>query len=184
MTFSTFCPQLQRISLTTGVKMKSLIILFFVIAAVFADSHEQDVFEAGQTYLMLGSNNKFLSLINYGGDAGYNYIESTKTQQDVFCRFVASTLHNGKVALTPVGTTKYLQLSGNTIQPTAGAITTAAQFEVEVGDPISEMWCPGAHFVHLKAANGNYWGFGVGNRMVATFNTTEEATRLIVLEAH
>ena len=76
MTFSIFCPQLQRISLTTGVKMKSLLILLFVIAAVFADSHEQDVFEAGQTYLMLGSNNKFLSLINYGGDAGYNYIVS------------------------------------------------------------------------------------------------------------
>ena len=164
--------------------MKSLLILLFVIAAVFANSHEQDVFEAGHSYLMLGSNNKFLSLINYGGDAGYSYVESTKPQQDTFCRFVASTLHNGKVALTPVGRTEYLQLSGNAIQPTTSAITTAAQFEVEVGAPISEIWWPGARSVYLKADNGNYLGVGGGNRMLATFTTKEEATRLIVLEAH
>ena len=71
----------------------------------------QDVFEAGRTYLILGSNNKFLSVINYSGVAGVNdYIQSVKNQQDVFCRFVASTLYNGKIALTAVARGMYLQL--------------------------------------------------------------------------
>ena len=147
---------------------------------------QQPVFEAGQTYLILGDNNKFLSIINYGGVPGVNdFIESVKLQPDVFCRFVASTLHNGKVALTAVERRKYLQRSSlDYIQPTAGAITTAAQFEVEMGAPISKMYWPGAHYVYLKADNGNYWGVSADNKIAATFNTTEQATRLIVLEAH
>ena len=175
----TFCPQQQK----SVVKMKSLIIFLFVIAAVFA---EQDVFEAGHSYLILGNNNKFLSVINYGGVAGVrDYIESIKNQQDTYCRFVASTLHNGKIALTSAPRKMYLRLRGGYIQTTPHGLGTRAQFEVEVEDPISEIHWPGAHYVYLKANNGKYLGIESNtNKMVATYDTKETATRLIVLEAH
>ena len=68
-----------------------------------------NVFEVGKTYLILGNNNKFLSIINYGGTRGVNdYIESIKNQPDVFCRFVASTLYNGKIALRAVERNMYI----------------------------------------------------------------------------
>ena len=82
--------------------MKSLLIFLFVIAAASAfavpnpleemieelvskyqnendDPTIHNVFEVGKTYLILGNNNKFLSIINYGGTRGVNYyIESIK----------------------------------------------------------------------------------------------------------
>ena len=46
------------------------------------------------------------------------------------------------------------------------------------------MFWPGAHYIYLKAANGKYWGIeSNSNRMVATYDTKETATRLIVLSA-
>ena len=188
--------------------MKSLLIFLFVIAAASAfavpnpleemieelvskyqnendDPTIHNVFEVGKTYLILGNNNKFLSIINYGGTRGVNdYIESIKNQPDVFCRFVASTLYNGKIALRAVERNMYLQLHGVYIQTIAGDLGTAAQLEVEVGDPISETYWPGAHYVYLKADNGKYWGIeSNSNKMVATYDTKEIATRLIALSA-
>ena len=140
----------------------------------------QDVFEAGKTYLILGSNNKFLSIINYGGN---DYIDSKKNQQDVFCCFVASTLYNGKIALTSIARKMYLhQVHGECIRTIPGDLSPAAQFEVEVGSPASGPW-PGARYVYLKAANGKYWGIAGGDKIMAAFDTKEIATCLIVLRA-
>ena len=86
-----------------------------------------------------------------------------------------------------MGRGKYLQLSnGDYIRPIGEDITAAAQFEVEVGAPVDARW-PGAHFIHLKAANGKYWGITKRNNrdyIGASFDTPEEATRLIVLNAY
>ena len=179
--------------------MKSLLIFLFVIAAASAfvvpnqieelvsgylnknnDPTIQNVFEVGQAFLILGSNDKFLSVINYGGVAGVNdYIESRKDKLDVFCRFVASTLYNGKIALRAVERKMYLQLRGEYIQTITGDLSTAAQFEVEVED---ETYGPEVHYIYLKADNGKYWGIESNSyKMVATYDTKETATRLIVL---
>ena len=148
------------------------------------DPKTQDVFKVGKTYLILGSNNKFLSIIGRSGipgDYNHDYIEASKDQQDVFCRFAASPLYNGKIALASIRRKTYIQLRGECIQILPGDLNTAAQFEVEVGSP--GPW-PGARYVYLKAANGKYWGIGnKGNKMMATFDTKEVATRLIVLSA-
>ena len=55
-----------------------------------------------------------------------------------------------------------------------------------MGAPVDGRW-PGAHFVYLKAENGKYWGITRRNNrdyIAASFDTPEEATRLIVLNAH
>ena len=56
---------------------------------------------------------------------------------------------------------------------------------MEVGSP--GPW-DGAHYVYLKAENGNYWGIvqtsGIPDIIIAAdYEEREEATRLIVLEA-
>ena len=148
----------------------------------------QEVFQPGHIYLMLGNNNHFLSTINHGGVGGANFIQSLKTQQDGFCRFAVSVLNNGKVAFTDfAGGGLYLQLNPgggvHSIRPTSAVIDGSAQFEVEVSGP--GPW-KGAHYVHLKAANGNYAGIvntPVQNNIAADYKDAEEATRLIVLEA-
>ena len=190
--------------------MKSLLIFFAVIAAAFAwweevseqdyrssmtdanaqdHSHSEDVFQAGQSYLILGNNNKFLSAINYGGRGGQNYIQAVKTQQDGFCRFAASNLNNGKIALRGFnGKGRYLQLNPgqdhNNIRPTTDVIDESAQFEVEV-DP-NGPWL-GAHYVYLKAKNGKYWGIVSGpvkNNIAADYDDNDnDNTRFIVLDA-
>ena len=157
-------------------------------AASQAKHHGENVFKAGRIYLILGSNNLFLSAINYGGVGGENFIQSIKSQQDGFCRFAVSILENGKVAFKGFGGGgRYLQLNpgfgANSIRPTSDVIDNSAQFEVEVED--SGPW-NGAHYVYLRAENGNYWGVvqtPVANNIAADYEDREQATRLVVLEA-
>ena len=145
----------------------------------------QEVFEPGHIYLMLGNNNLFLSSIN---NAGQVFLQSIKTQQDEFCRFAVSVLNNGKVAFRDfAGQGLYLQLNpgggANSIRPTSAVIDDSAQFEVQESGP--GPW-KGAHYVYLRAANGNYTGivgFPVENNIAADYIGAVEATRLIVLEA-
>ena len=147
----------------------------------------QEVFQPGHIYLMLGNNNLFLSSIYYIG--GGNYTQSIKTQQDEFCRYAVSVLDNGKVAFRDLaGEGVYLQLNSggsliNSITPTSKVIDDSAQFEVEVSGP--GPW-KGAHYVHLKAQNGNYCGLTdalVEKNFAADYEDAERDTRLIVLEA-
>ena len=115
-------------------------------------------------------------------------IISIKSQQDGFCRFAVSVLNNGKFAFRDfAGEGLYLQLNpgggANSIRPTSEVIDDSAQFEVEVSSP--GPW-KGAHYVHLRAENGNYCGIvntPVPNNIAADYEDAEEATRLIVLEA-
>ena len=147
-----------------------------------------EVFQSGHIYLMLGNNNLFLSSINYGGVGGENFIQSIKTQQDEFCRFAVSVLDNGKVAFRDfAGEGLYLQLNPgggvNSIRPTSAVIDNSAQFEVQESSP--GPW-KGAHYVYLRAANGNYAGIvntPVHSNIAADYVAAEKPTRLIVLEA-
>ena len=156
-------------------------------AASQAQPRRQDVFKAGRIYLMLGNNNLFLAALDHIG--GESYIQSIIAQQDIFCRFAVSILERGKVAFRSLdGHGLYLQLNPgggvNSIRPTSAVIDDSAQFEVEVGGP--GPWS-GAHYVYLKAENGNYWGIvqtpGIPDNIAADYEEREQATRLIVLEA-
>ena len=147
----------------------------------------QEVFQPGHIYLMLGNNNLFLSTTFFVG--GGVYTQSIKSQQDEFCRYAVSVLDNGKVAFRDLaGEGLYLQLNTggiviNSITPTSKVIDDSAQFEVEVSGP--GPW-KGAHYVHLKAQNGNYCGLIdaiVKDNLVAQYEDAERGTRLIVLEA-
>ena len=168
--------------------MKSLLILLAVVAATFAwpseewnspnpmqygapwdinanigtnmeeETEHQDVFQDGHIYLMLGNNNLFLSSIsNVIGDV---YTQSTKSQQDGFCHYEVRVLNNGKVTFRDLaGQGLYLQLNpgggANSIRPTSLVIDDSAQFEVQESG--TGPW-KGAHYVYLRAANGNYTG--------------------------
>ena len=149
-----------------------------------APCHE--VFQPGHIYLILGNNNLFLSSIFY--IVGGSFTQSIKTQQDEFCRYAVSVLDNGKVAFRDfAGEGLYLHLNNsfgvNSIRPTSEVIDDSAQFEVQESSP--GPW-KGAHYVYLKAANGNYSGIvntPVENNIAADYVDAVEATRLIVLEA-
>ena len=211
----------------TATKMKSLLIFLAVLAAAFAapefvnkwaswpaeeqlnlepfegtvKHHHpgcgQNVFQDGKIYLIIGNNNKFLSSINHGGPGGENFIQSVKLQQDQFCRFAASVLDDGTIALKGFeGNGKYLRLNpgdepnlpgliGNSIRPTGDVIDDYAKFKVEVGQ--DGPW-EGAHYVYLNAANGQYWGIidtPVPDNIAAHYRrNVNHNTRLIVLEAN
>ena len=149
--------------------------------------HDREVFKDGRIYLMLGNNNRFLSSIFY--PTGEIYTQSIKTQQDEFCRYAVTVLDNGKVAIRDfAGEGLYLQLNSgggliNSITPTSPIIDDSTQFEVEVSGP--GPW-EGAHYVHLKAQNGNYCGLIdalVKDNFAAQYEDAGMPTRLIVLEA-
>ena len=151
--------------------------------SVAATEHlHQNVFKAGQIYLILGNNNQFLSSIDDGGE---DYLQAVKTKLDVFCRFAASEIENGTVALRGFeGEGKYLQFNEGNIRPTSEVIDKSAEFIVEVS---SDGPWRGAHYVYLKAENGKYWGITdspVPNNIAAIYDSREEATRMIVLDAH
>ena len=145
-------------------------------------SFSQNVFKAGHIYLILGDNNQFLSAIDHGGE---NYLQADKTEQDEFCRFAASEIDNGTVALRGFdGEGNYLQLNEGSIRPTSHVIDASALFIVEVSS--NGPW-RGAHYVYLKAGNGKYWGLTgtpVPNNIAAIYDTQLEETRMIVLDAH
>ena len=143
----------------------------------------QNVFKAGQIYLILGNNNQFLSSIDQGGDD--DYLQAVKTKQDSFCHFAASELENGTVALRGFeGEGKYLQLNEGNIRPTSEVIDKSAEFIVEVS---SDGPWRGAHYIYLKAENGKYWGIAdspVPDNIAAIYDSQEEEARMIVLDAH
>ena len=148
----------------------------------------RNVFKAGRIYLMLGNNNLFLTASHRLGVE--RFLQSIQPQQDENCHFAVSILESGKVAFRNIGGDLdgyYLRLdplgSENSIRPTSTVIDDSAQFEVEVSHP--GPW-DGAHYVHLKAENGKYWGIvqdPVDNNIGAVYEDRVEATRLIVLEA-
>ena len=152
-------------------------------------SHQgQNVFKAGRIYLILGNNNLFLTA---GPRIGIElYIQSIQLQQDESCHFAVSILESGKVAFRSFGGDgAYLQLNPgrtpgvNSIRPISNVINDSTQFEVEVSHP--GPW-DGAHYVHLKAENGKYWGIvqePVEDNIAADYEDRVEDTRLIVLEA-
>ena len=148
-------------------------------ASVQCGSFSTDVFKAGETYLILGPKNKFLSYTC----ASRCYIEASKTYPDQHCRFTVSILDNGKVALSISGSERqYIKLNGDRIVPTGNAIDESAQFAVEV---ISPGPGTGAHYIRLKADNEFYWGItGTHGRsdIVAKSSTNKLDTFMIVLK--
>ena len=151
----------------------------------------QNIFQNGTIYLFIGYNNKFLSSINHGGPGGENYLQSIKLQQDQFCRFAASVLDDETIALRDfAGDGKYLQYNPSpegkpNIRPTGEVIDDSTKFKVEVSQ--NGPW-EGAHYVYLRASNGNYCGIvptPVQDNIAAHFRRNINSnTRFIVLEAN
>ena len=57
---------------------------------------QQDVFEAGHTYVIMANNGRYISRIHR---SGINYIEAEKISIDLFSRFRAGVLGDGRIAL-------------------------------------------------------------------------------------
>ena len=53
-----------------------------------------DVFKAGQSYLILKSNNLFLAFVNLDNIPKKKYIVAVKNTQNELCLFAAGTLNN------------------------------------------------------------------------------------------
>ena len=142
------------------------------------ESVTQDVFKAGHTYLIMGNNSKFLCCFTQNN--GNQYVRAYRFIPDVSCRFIASTLDNGKVSLRIVEG-KYLQQVMQRITPTADAIIPSAQFLVEANS--SNKWS-GDHNVYLKTDKGKYWSIQPNSDYVTAYdNQQNDYKKLTVMEA-
>ena len=151
-------------------------------ATVQDEPLRQDIFKAGRTYLILGSNDKFLCANNEYIKA----LEPLRERDFKPCYFIANILEEAKVSLRE-STSGYLQLHERTngddlIRSTATTINGSAQFTVEVTN--SGLWI-GARCVYLKAKNGKFLGITntTDTNIVATYeNTAETKACMTVLE--
>ena len=114
-------------------------------------------------------------------------IKASDTHPLESCRFIASILEEGNIALRVNGTEgKYLQLHNVTlgnvtvypIKSTGDGVDVSAHFAVEVVSPV--VWT-GARSVYLKANNGKYLGKN-GDNIVADYDTLQQAIQMTVLE--
>ena len=146
---------------------------------------QQDVFEAGRTYIFLANNGKYLSRIRRGE---VDHIEAEKTAIDVFSRFRTSLLGNDKVAFKgDDGGWHYwsrIDRGAQNIEAAKGAIDKFSEFEVEVATP--GPWNR-ARYVYLKADNGKYLGIvqrGQRQNIEAHYDDkSNDCTRFVVMEA-
>jgi hypothetical protein len=146
---------------------------------------QEDVFEAGQTYILLADNNLFVGRINRGS---INTMEAVKQSIDPFTLLRASVLGNGKISLrADDGNQLYLsRITRNgieNIEAAKQAIDVFSEFAVEVD--ASGPW-NGAHYVYLRADTGQFIGIvnrNGRNNIEASFSERTNAARFIVLEA-
>ena len=151
---------------------------FNMEANVQTESVTQDVFKAGQTYLIMDKYSKFLCCVTRNN--GDQFVEALRSQPDESCRFIASTLENGRVSLRISGDEgKYLQEHNRDIRPTANAIIQSAQFSVKA-DNLTK-WS-GAHNVYLKSNTGRYLTIQKDN-YVNTYDDHNDNKKLTVMEA-
>ena len=122
----------------------------------FTKDKQQDVFEAGHTYIFLANNGKYVSRIRRGE---VDHIEAEKTSMDLYCRFRTSVMGNGKVAFRgDDGDWHYLSRidrGAQNIEAAKGVVDKFSEFEVEVATP--GPWNR-ARYVYLKADNGKSLG--------------------------
>ena len=154
-------------------------------------AHSQDVFQANHTYVILANNGNYLNRILGEHERDHiNYIEAAKPKIDLFCRFRASLLGEGTIALkADDGSSKYVTRfrrgEYNNIEAAKDAIDASCEFQVETDNTGPPNW-NGARYVYLKADNGKYWGIvhrGRHYRIEANATRRNDETRFIVLEA-
>ena len=120
---------------------------------------QQDVFEAGHTYVIMANNGRYISRIDR---SGINYIEAEKISIDLFSRFRASVLGDGRIALkADDGEGNYLSRidrGRDNIEAAKIHIDIFSEFEVERGAIGPDKW-NGTRYIYFKADNGKFWGF-------------------------
>ena len=158
--------------------------------------HEHDhdhccdyAFHAGHTFVILANNGKYLSRIHR---RGVDFIEAEKESIDCYCRFRASVLGDGKIALrADDGAHNYLsrvcKIGLNNIEAAKTSIDEACEFLAVSDETVFPPQWNRAHYIYLKADNGKYLGIvdrgNQNGKIEANYNSKCEATRFIVLEA-